>query len=68
MIIAKVEGIYRNGQVELIEQPLDIREGARVIVAFVESDEIDLASQGIDKVKAKILRIDKALKYTLGLQ
>ncbi|HEY9700299.1 MAG TPA: hypothetical protein V6D10_23800 [Trichocoleus sp.] len=55
-MLTSVEGIYRNGRVELIEQPTDVYEGARVIVTFVRSDEIDLASQGIDREQAEILR------------
>lgn len=55
-MLTSVEGIYRNGRVELIEQPTDACEGARVIVTFVRSDEIDLAAQGIDRGQAEILR------------
>lgn len=55
-MLTSVEGIYRNGRVELIEQPADACEGARVIVTFVKPDEIDLASQGINREQAEILR------------
>lgn len=34
-----VEGIYRNGKVELLETPEDVHE-ARVIVAFLPADSI----------------------------
>ncbi|MDM9583396.1 hypothetical protein [Nostoc sp. GT001] len=55
-MLNNIEGIYRNGRVELTEQPTDIDEGTRVIVTFVRSNEIDLASQGINKAQAEILR------------
>ncbi|MBE9008276.1 hypothetical protein IQ259_25235 [Fortiea sp. LEGE XX443] len=48
-ILTSVEGIYRNGWVELGEQPTDVSEGTQVIVTFVSSDEINLAFQGINK-------------------
>lgn len=55
-MLTSVEGIYRNGRVELVESPTDVVEGARVIVTFVPSNSIDLASQGIDKAQAEVLR------------
>lgn len=55
-MLTSVEGIYRNGRVELVEKPTDVHDGARVIVTFVGADAIDLASQGIDKEQAEILR------------
>ena len=55
-MLTSVEGTYRNGRVELTEQPTDIDEGTRVIVTFIKSDEIELASQGINKVQAESLR------------
>ncbi|MEH2042711.1 hypothetical protein [Nostoc sp.] len=54
--MTSVEGTYRNGRVELTEQPTDIDEGTQVIVTFMRSSEIDLASQGINKAQAEILR------------
>ena len=59
-MLTSVEGIYRNGRIELIEQPTDVSEGARVVVTFVRSDEIDLAAQGIDKTQAEVLRANLA--------
>ncbi len=55
-MLTNVEGIYRNGRVELIEQPTDLYEGARVIVIFVRLDEIDLDSQGLDREQSEVLR------------
>lgn len=55
-MLTSVEGIYRNGRVELVESLNDVLEGTRVIVTFVPSNTVDLASQGIDKAQAKALR------------
>ena len=55
-----VEGIYRNGQVELMESPNNLLEGTRAIVTFLETKTIDLASHGIDKAQAAILRTSLA--------
>lgn len=59
-MLTSVEGIYRNGRVELVESPTDVVEGARVIVTFVPSNTIDLAAQGIDKKQAEVLRTSLA--------
>ena len=48
-MVKSVEGIYRNGKVELIE-PLSEAEGSRVIVTWVHPLEpIDLRERGIDE-------------------
>src|SRR5437762_1622810 len=50
-----IEGIYRHGQVELLETPKDVEE-ARVIVTFVSEGSVDLAERGIDETDAVNLR------------
>lgn len=57
-----VEGIYRNGRVELTENPNNVPEGASVIVTFMKSNgvDIDLESQGIDAEQAQSLRASLA--------
>ena len=51
-----VEGIFRNGKVELLEPPPPAAEG-RVVVTFLsEPRAIDLASRGIDERQAADLR------------
>ncbi|CAN1210478.1 hypothetical protein TUMEXPCC7403_09800 [Tumidithrix helvetica PCC 7403] len=59
-MLTTVEGIYRNGRVEFVEQPPNIHEETRVIVAFVSSNEIDLASHDIDRDQAQVLRANLA--------
>jgi hypothetical protein len=59
-MLVSVEGIYRNGRVELTENPNNIPEGTWVIVTFVKSNEIDLESQGINREQAEVLRTNLA--------
>ena len=55
-MVKSVEGIYRNGKVELME-PLAEAEGSRVIVTWVQpSDSVDLRERGIDESQAADLR------------
>lgn len=51
-----VEGIYRNGCIELSANPTDVPEGTRAIVTFVKTPDIDLNTQGIDPEQAELLR------------
>ncbi len=51
-----VQGIYRHGKIELIEQPTDVREETYVIVTFLERGFIDLRERGIDEEQAAELR------------
>lgn len=50
-----VEGIYRNGKVELLETPASVDE-ARVIVTFLVAETVDLPERGIDERQAANLR------------
>jgi hypothetical protein len=55
-MVKSVEGIYRNGRVELIE-PIAEAEGSRVIVTWVQpAAEIDLRDRDIDERQASDLR------------
>jgi hypothetical protein len=50
-----VEGVYRNGQIELPVLPAEIGQ-SRVLVTFLEPVEVDLAARGIDPAQAADLR------------
>ncbi len=51
-----VEGIYRNGKVELID-PIDEADGSRVIVTWVQpGSSVDLEERGITQRQAADLR------------
>ena len=54
--MSTIEGIYRNGKIELSETPSDVCEGARIIVAFLPPGSVDLQEHGIDKAQAAELR------------
>jgi DNA-binding GntR family transcriptional regulator len=55
-MLTTVEGLYRNGVVELSEIPSRISENTRVIVTFLENGTVDLAASGIDQQQAAELR------------
>ncbi len=50
-----VDGVFRNGKVELAETPLDIDE-ARVIVTFLPQGAVNLSERGINEAQADSLR------------
>lgn len=50
-----VEGIYRDGKVELLETPTDVDE-ARVLVTFLPDGTVNLSELGIDEGQAASLR------------
>jgi len=55
-MVKSVEGVYRNGKVELME-PIAEAEGSRVIVTWVRPDGlVDLHERGIDESHAAELR------------
>lgn len=55
-MVKSVEGVYRNGKVELLE-PLAEAEGSRVIVTWIPpAGEVDLRQRGIGETQAADLR------------
>lgn len=54
-MVKSVEGVYRNGQVELLE-PAPTQTDARVIVTFLSNGAVDLEPRGIDSRQAADLR------------
>lgn len=55
-MLKTLEGIYRNGKVELDDLPEDVSNETRVLVTFLEPKQIDLRSRGIDESQAFDLR------------
>ena len=43
-MLTAVTGIYRNGSIELLEKPVNVEEGAEVVVTFLPS-KVGEASQ-----------------------
>ena len=55
-MLRSVEGLYRNGKIELLETPKDLEE-SRVIVTFLSSKgPVDLRERGISELQASNLR------------
>jgi hypothetical protein len=55
-MLKTIEGVYRDGKVELTEVPKDVRDETRVLVTFLEPQPIDLRARGIDEAHAAELR------------
>lgn len=55
-MLKTIEGVYRNGKIELTELPGDVPNEVRVIVTFLEPSLIDLRSRGINEAQAVELR------------
>jgi hypothetical protein len=55
-MLTSVQGVYRKGKVELVEQPRNVCDDTRVIVTFLDAPRIDLRARGIDEAQAAELR------------
>lgn len=55
-MIKRVEGLYRNGKIELIASPGNVPDETPVIVTFLEPGPVDLRTLGIDEEQAAELR------------
>ncbi len=55
-MLTSIEGMYRNGKIELVNVPLGIPENTPVIITFLESIYLNLPSRGIDEEQAADLR------------
>jgi hypothetical protein len=55
-MLTSVEGVYRDGKIELVEQPANVRDDTRVIVTFLRAASVDLQARGIDRTQAMELR------------
>ena len=51
-----IEGVYRDGKIELVEVPGNVPDDTRVIVTFLEEPAVDLQARGIDEAQAAELR------------
>jgi hypothetical protein len=51
-MLRSIEGIYRNGGIELSEVPADVDDETRVIVMFLPKGSIELRELGIDAEQA----------------
>ena len=55
-MVKSVEGIYRNGRIDLIETPPDVLDETLVVVTFLGPTSVDLPTRGIDEAQAADLR------------
>ena len=51
-MLTSIQGVYRDGKIELAEKPVNVPEKTRVIVTFLEPTAIDLRARGIDESQA----------------
>ena len=54
-MLQSIEGIYRDGKIELLQKPPDVTQ-SRVIITFLSSGLVDLRDRGIDEAAALDLR------------
>jgi hypothetical protein len=55
-MLKSVEGVYRDGKIELTELPRDVRDETRVIVTFLETSHLDVRARSLDEAQAAELR------------
>jgi len=55
-MLKTLEGVYRNGKVELAEVPKDVCDETRVLVTFLEPQATELRACGVDEVHAAEMR------------
>lgn len=55
-MLTTIEGIYREGKVELSEIPTHVEDDTRVIVTFLPNQYVDLAIRGVSQSQALELR------------
>lgn len=55
-MLKSIIGVYRNGKIELTQEPANVPNETNVIVTFLETGPIDLRERGIDEAQAADLR------------
>lgn len=55
-MLTSVKGIYRHGQIELQEPPIEVQNETPVVVTFLKNERIDLRAAGISPEQAAELR------------
>jgi hypothetical protein len=55
-MLMSIQGIYRNGKIELVELPSSLPDETQVIVTFLSPNAVHLSDHGIDKTQAEELR------------
>ena len=61
-MLTTIQGVYRDGKIELVETPANVQDETPVIVTFlVKPNWIDLHARGISETQAAMLRAQLAL-------
>jgi hypothetical protein len=55
-MLRSVEGVYRDGRIQLNDLPEDVRDETHVIVTFLEPNHRDLREREINEAQAAELR------------
>jgi hypothetical protein len=55
-MMTSIQGVYREGRIELAESPANVSEGTLVIVTFLSNGDANLADRGIGPAQAAELR------------
>lgn len=55
-MLTAIQGIYRDGKIQLTEVPQNISDDTPVIVTFLTNGNVNLANRGIDETQAADLR------------
>ena len=55
-MLKSIQGVYREGKIELVESPANVGEETPVIVTFLETNGISLQASGINEEEANNLR------------
>lgn len=55
-MLTAIQGIYRDGKIQLTETPRNVSDNTPVIVTFLTPGKIDLFVRGIDEAQAADLR------------
>lgn len=56
-MLTAIQGIYRDGKIQLTETPRNVSDNTPVIVTFLTPGKIDLSVRGIDEAQAADLRV-----------
>jgi len=55
-MLTAVEGIYRDGKIELLETPPDVEEARVVVTSLPEGHRVDLRARGFSEPEIAALR------------
>lgn len=54
--LTTIAGVYREGRIELAQQPTAMPDDTQVLVTFLAPNPVDLASRGVTTEEAEAIR------------